>query len=154
MASDAPSSPSPVNRLGRWPKHFVWLGLLTTAVGFFSYFFFFFQFPGLRDFPIINLPLVLLGVILAAYGCLGVFKQRGKLGKSMAGLGMLLTLLLAGFFNVYIFWMSYQLPDSSEATASELAAPDFTLLDHTDQNVSLSDYRGKKVVLVFYRGNW
>jgi cytochrome oxidase Cu insertion factor (SCO1/SenC/PrrC family) len=34
-------------------------------------------------------------------------------------------------------------------------APDFTLENHDGKNISLSDYRGKKsVVLVFYRGHW
>ena len=34
-------------------------------------------------------------------------------------------------------------------------APDFTLSDHEDKPVTLSQYRGKKsVVLVFYRGYW
>lgn len=35
------------------------------------------------------------------------------------------------------------------------AAPDFTLEDQDGKPVSLSDYRGKKtIVLVFYRGYW
>ena len=35
------------------------------------------------------------------------------------------------------------------------AAPDFTLEDQDGKPVALSDYRGKKtVVLVFYRGYW
>ena len=35
------------------------------------------------------------------------------------------------------------------------SAPDFTLQSHDRKNISLSDYRGKKsVVLVFYRGHW
>lgn len=34
-------------------------------------------------------------------------------------------------------------------------APDFTLEDHNGSAVTLSDYRGKKgVILVFYRGKW
>ena len=34
-------------------------------------------------------------------------------------------------------------------------APDFTLEDVDGKNISLSDYRGKKnIVLVFYRGYW
>lgn len=34
-------------------------------------------------------------------------------------------------------------------------APDFTLEDVDGSQISLSDYRGKKkVVLVFYRGHW
>ena len=35
------------------------------------------------------------------------------------------------------------------------SAPDFTLLDHHGQKVTLSDSKGKNpVVLVFYRGYW
>ena len=33
-------------------------------------------------------------------------------------------------------------------------APDFTLLDRTGEPVALSELRGRKVVLVFYRGHW
>ena len=34
-------------------------------------------------------------------------------------------------------------------------APDFTLEDMDGKTISLSDYRGKKnLVLVFYRGHW
>ncbi len=34
-------------------------------------------------------------------------------------------------------------------------APDFTLEDTNGRNISLSDFRNnKKVVLVFYRGHW
>jgi cytochrome oxidase Cu insertion factor (SCO1/SenC/PrrC family) len=34
------------------------------------------------------------------------------------------------------------------------AAPDFTLQNQDGKNIRLSDYRGRKVVLVFYRGHW
>ena len=35
------------------------------------------------------------------------------------------------------------------------SAPDFTLEDADGKKISLSDFRGKKnVVLVFYRGHW
>lgn len=139
----------------RWPKHALWLGVAITIAGFFSYYSYFFQFPDLRDVPVLNLTLVFFGVTLTAAGCWGVFKQQGGwLGRSLAGLGLLLTLVVGGFFNYYVFAMSYQLPDSSGATATEDAAPDFTLLDHAGQSVSLSDYRGQKLVLVFYRGYW
>lgn len=34
------------------------------------------------------------------------------------------------------------------------AAPDFTLPSHLDRMISLSDYRGKNVVLVFFPLAW
>jgi peroxiredoxin len=34
------------------------------------------------------------------------------------------------------------------------SAPDFTLLDQDGEKVSLSDYRGRKVLLVFYPGDF
>ena len=33
-------------------------------------------------------------------------------------------------------------------------APDFTLESHSHGRITLSDLRGQKVVLVFYRGHW
>lgn len=33
-------------------------------------------------------------------------------------------------------------------------APDFTLENADGKKISLSEYRGKKVILVFYRGHW
>jgi cytochrome oxidase Cu insertion factor (SCO1/SenC/PrrC family) len=52
--------------------------------------------------------------------------------------------------------------DGGDLRATELervkmgqAAPDFTLEDVDGKSVTLSDFRGKKtVVLVFYRGYW
>lgn len=41
------------------------------------------------------------------------------------------------------------------AIAAALAvAPDFTLTDQNGKRVRLSDARGSKAVLVFYRGYW
>ncbi len=145
---------SPADRMRRWPKHAVYLGVATTIVGFISYYTYFFQFPGLRDFPVVNLPVVFLGVIVTAVGTWGVFQQSGLLGKSLAGAGMLVVIAIAGLFNFYIFAMSYQLPDASLAAAQQSTAPAFTLAGPDGEEVSLSDYRGKKLVLVFYRGHW
>ena len=33
-------------------------------------------------------------------------------------------------------------------------APDFTLLDRHGEPVTLSELRGRRIVLVFYRGHW
>lgn len=156
MTTETASTTSPTaDKPRRWPKHAVWMGFVLTLFGVLSYFLYFYQFAGLRDFPVVNLPIVILGVILAGAGCWGVFTQgHGVVGKGLAGLGFLLALGIAGLFNFYIFSMSYGLPQSAQAAATEKPAPDFTLLDHNSRSVSLSDFRGRKVVLVFYRGHW
>ncbi len=43
-------------------NHLVWLGLLISLVGLVSYFTFSARFPVLRDFPWLNLPMVLVGL--------------------------------------------------------------------------------------------
>jgi len=92
---------------------------------------------------------------LAATGTYYVLTQgHSVLKKGVAATGLLLTLLLVGLFNWYVFSHSYTLPESAEAPVIQAAAPDFMLRAHDDRKVSLSDYRGKKVVLVFYRGDW
>ena len=42
-------------------NHALWLGPLISVAGTVSYFQFFARFPALRDFPWINLPLVVIG---------------------------------------------------------------------------------------------
>lgn len=143
------------NGLSRWPVSSVWLGFVITIAGAISYFLYFVQFASLRDFPVLNLPIVILGVIVAGGGCTRAFRQKRRmLSKWLAAIGFLLTLGLAGLFNVYIFSMSFDLPESSETPVAEAAAPDFTLRDHNNRAVALSDFRDEKVVLVFYRGFW
>ena len=50
----------------RWSKHAVWMGLAITLAGSLSSFGYFAQFPELRDFPVVNLPLVWVGMLLCA----------------------------------------------------------------------------------------
>ncbi len=139
----------------RWPHLAVWAGLLIITAGAISYFLYFAQFPSLRDFPLLNLPIVLIGLGVALVGAFKVFRQgSGLAGKVFAILGVLLSVAITGLFNFYVFSFSFQLPDAAAAPSKQEAAPDFTLLDHTGQPVSLADYRGHNVILVFYRGFW
>lgn len=142
-------------RFKRWPKHAAWMGLVINLAGFISYYLFFAQFPDLRDFPIVNLPLVLVGMFVTGAGCLAMFKQGGSAwGKSLAGLAFLMTVAVTGLLNFYVFSLSYQLPEASGFPQVTTTAPDFTLPDQSGGQVNLSDYHGKKLVLVFYRGSW
>jgi len=150
-ASTSPTSP----KTGRWAQCAVWIGLVVTLFGVLSYFMYFAQFPNLRDIPYVNLPIVFCGLILAGSGCLVVLARgQGALRKTLAIVGFLLSLVLAGLFDFYVFSLSYQLPESPEAATTEKPAPDFMLLDQKERPVRLSGFRGTKVVLVFYRGHW
>ncbi len=144
------------NRLSpRRPQLAVWGGLLITIVGAISYFTWAAQFADLRDFPILNLPIALLGTGLAGVGCVQVFKRGGGIvGKASAGIGFLLALGVAGMFGFYIFSSSAELPPAAGAPRVGTVAPAFTLPDENERPVQLADYRGKKVVLLFYRGFW
>jgi hypothetical protein len=77
---------------------------------------------------------------------------RGRRWYAWLALG-LSTLLLAGgsWFNFVLA----RVPATPTALRVGEPAPDFRLPDATGRPVTLSDYRGKKaVILVFYRGYW
>lgn len=156
MATQQQMVTTPITKTSQHRRnHAIWLGVLLTLVGFFSYFMYFVRFPALRDFPWVNLPLVLAGFILSAMGLWrAVWRSSVYRGKVLGALGFALSLMILGLFNYYLFSFSYQIPKPTETTLAMTVAPDFTLMNQHGQPVRLSDYRGKKVVLTFYRGSW
>jgi len=129
-----------------------WLAPLIAFAAVVSYFLVFAEVATLRDFPWINLPLVWGAIVLAV---LGLHRARASgHGKFVAVAGLLATLVLAALFHAYVFWLSYQLPAATTAAAVSTPAPGFTLTDQTGASVSLSDYPGRNVLIVFYRGHW
>jgi len=135
-------------------KHSIWLAPLITVVGFVSYYLYFARFPVLRDTPWVNLPMVTFGAVLAIAGLVRGWANSRWVRKCALSLGALFSLMVAGFLFHYVFSLSYDLPALSETTASLERAPDFTLIDANGNEVSLSDYRGRMVVISFYRGFW
>lgn len=136
-------------------NHLIWLGPLIALIGGISYFTFFARFPVLRDFPWVNLPLVLLGVVASGWASGRAFgADRGLLGKILAPLGLLFSLAVGGLFTFYVFSLSYQLPEPTELSARLEQAPEFELTDQHGATVRLADLRGRRVVLTFYRGHW
>lgn len=71
------------------------------------------------------------------------------LRKILIAIGVLLV-ALAIFVGVTL----YHYPKAQVVSASQQAAPDFTLRDARGQDFKLSSLRGHKVVLYFYRGYW
>ncbi len=140
---------------GRRRNHLLWLGPLVTLIGALSYFMVFARFPATRDFPWVNLPLVALGLVLSGVAVWRAFVHRTVWrGRVLGTAVFVFSLLLALAFNLYVFSLSYMLPDPTALTLELEQAPDFTLADHTGGEVRLADLRGRKVVLVFYRGFW
>jgi len=71
------------------------------------------------------------------------------LKKILIGVGVL-ALILAGAVVAEL----YVYPKAQIASATHQPAPDFTLRDATGAPFTLSEQRGHKVVLYFYRGYW
>ena len=136
-------------------NHALWLGPVIAFAGMVSYFQFFARFPALRDFPWVNLPLVLIGIALSLGGFWGAYVRGSRWPvKLAASLGLASSLLFGGFLIAYVFWISNSLPAATSTTRALDQAPDFELEDAAGRVHRLSDYRGSKVVLVFYRGHW
>jgi hypothetical protein len=128
-------------------NHLVWIGVLIAIIGLVSYFTFFARFPATRDIPWINLPLVFAGVVVS------VLAVRRRL-SFLSVTGTLFSVACAGLLTGYVFFLSNQLPDIEGVVALGAEAPAFTLTDDTASGVSLADFKGAPVVLVFYRGFW
>jgi drug/metabolite transporter (DMT)-like permease len=123
------------------------MGPLVGLFGLFSYFTVAVRFPDLRDSAIVNLALVIGGAAIAAWG---LFRRRNW--KSWIGFGVAGALAL--LFCWYIFMYSSQLPPPDTAPVVGASAPPLELPDLTGRAVSLDDFSGRRVLVVFYRGFW
>ena len=138
----------------RW-IHTIWVGPLVTFAGTVTYFQVFARYPTLRDFPWVNLPVVIAGVVLAIVGFVHVVTRRRGVWPRLAGsLGLALSLLAGAFLPLYVFGISYALPGATATSLGLATAPDFELPDSGGALHRLRDYRGSRVVIVFYRGHW
>ncbi len=134
---------------------FAWIGPAVAFAGVVTYFMWFARFPLLRDFPWLNLPLVLLGVVLSFLGVKAVFSaKRPRSRKLAAAGGLVLSAALATLFIGYVFVLSSMIPNPRQETLEMTEAPSVALTDAGGAVVDLADYRGRKAVLVFYRGYW
>lgn len=127
-------------------------GPLVTCAGAITYFTTFVHVPGLRDVPWLNLPLAWLGVAFAATGARRSWRTLP--GKAAGIVSLALALLLATLFTLFVFVLSYGLPPPTAIVVPGAAAPDFALPDASGTPVTLSSLRGRKVLLVFFRGHW
>jgi len=145
-----------------WP---LWVGLLLTLAAFMSYFFVFVWFPFTRDFPWANLVLFLIAGVLLFMGLRRGFasdRPHPTRSKIVTVLVSAFSFLVFAMFVFTIFVVGRWLPASKGAPQVGQRAPDFTLPDTTNKQVSLNELlttpiNGKAprgVLLVFYRGYW
>ncbi len=136
-------------------RHGIWLGPLVVFLGTISYFLLFARFPSLRDFPWVNLPIVLIGLALSTAALRIAFRPPTAARRKIAAIaGFAVSLLLTLLFHAYVFFLSYQLPEPTTVAQAQDIAPDFSLPDHNGKTVKRSDFLGRKLVIVFYRGHW
>jgi len=143
----------------------LWAGFLVCLLAIPSYLFLFVKFPVTRDVPWATFLIFAVGLIFLASGVRRAFAQsaeyRGKIAGPVLGA---ISLAAAGFFCFGVFYGAKQIPKSSAAPRAGQKAPDFTLVDTDNQQVSLasliaaplpnSQLPPKAVLLVFYRGYW
>ncbi len=120
-----------------------------------SYFLYFYQFPALRDVPILNLIATAAGLLVTFAGCMTVWKSgKGTFKKLAAGLCLFLSVGVTGLLYFYVLCYSYQLPAAVNAPALETIAPSFALVDQHGDEVTLESLANKKVIITFFRGHW
>ena len=145
-----------------WP---LWAGFLLSFIAFLTYPFVFVWFPLTRDFPWANLVLFAIAAVLVLIGLRRAFASDRSHPKRSKIAGVVVTTLsvaILGFFIFVFIIMARWLPASTGAPQVGQKAPDFTLTDTNDKQVSLSALLAspingkapKGVLLIFYRGYW
>ena len=128
------------------------LGLGCGLAGIFGYFLVVFRFgarfPTVRNAAVPNWILVGAGLALASLAV-----ARATRGRRLAsGTLLALNVLFAAAFAALLYVVS-AVPET-HGPAIGAAAPDFALADQRGQTVRLADFRGRPLLLVFYRGPW
>ena len=145
-----------------WP---LWIGLLLTLIGGFSYIAVFIWFPITRDFPWANLLIFGVAAIFLWLGLRRGFargRAHPKRSKVITSLVTLFSVAIIALFLFSYFVFARWLPASTGAPQVGQKVPEFTLPDSTGKQVSLNELltapidgkAPKGVLLIFYRGYW
>ena len=143
----------------------LWIGLLLTLIGGFSYIAVFIWFPITRDFPWANLLIFGVAVVFLWLGLRrGFARERAhpKRSKVITSLVTLFSVAIIALFLFSYFVFARWLPASTGAPQVGQKVPEFTLPDSTGKQVSLNELltapidgkAPKGVLIIFYRGYW
>ena len=144
-----------------WP---LWIGLLVTLIGGFSYIAVFVWFPITRDFPWVNLLLFAVALVFLWLGVRrGFARDRAHRTRSkiLTTLVTAFSIAIIALFLFSYFVFARWLPSTGAPQVGQ-KVPEFTLPDSTGKQVSLNELltnpiEGKPpkgVLLIFYRGYW
>jgi hypothetical protein len=145
-----------------WP---LWVGLLLTLIGGFSYIAVFVWFPITRDFPWVNLLMFAAAAVFLWLGLRRGFardRARPARSKIITSLVTVFSVAIIALFLFSYFVFARWLPPSTGAPQVGQKVPEFTLPDSTGKQVSLNELlttpidgkAPKGVLLIFYRGYW
>ena len=142
--SEPGSGPLPRN-------HLAWIAPLIAIPGFLSYYMYFSMWPVFRDFPWLNL-LILIGATTLSVIAL----RRAKSGLGRAGSigGLFISGGLLTMLTLYCFVLSYNLPDPNRVADDGTRLPAITLASWDGAPIDIAEAAGDKLILVFYRGYW
>jgi hypothetical protein len=132
-------------------NHLAWIAPLVAVFGLLSYFVYFSMWPIFRDFPWLNL---LILVAAVALGGLAVRRARTPLGRVGAGAGLFVAVSMLGLLCFYAFYLSYQLPDAGLVADDGTRIPPIELVSWDGRQVDVAAAANGELILVFYRGYW
>ncbi|WP_372367298.1 hypothetical protein [Candidatus Uabimicrobium sp. HlEnr_7] len=139
-------------------KLILWLPFLGFIISFaicFSYISYFVFNERIRDNPLIIIITSFIVGLIATYGAIStIHKSSKKILKIANFIFALLALIFPLIFTFFTTTLSYDLPDQNLALQGDVVAPVFTLIDSNEHKVSLQDFSGKNLLVVFYRGHW
>lgn len=139
-------------------KTTLWLPFLGFVLSFaicFSYVTYFVFDEQVRDNPWAIIVGSFCAAVIAIYGA--VFTVRHTSRRVLKTANFIFALLAVFFpiiFTFFVAKLSYDLPSKKLALQGDKVAPSFTLLDSQEREVSLKDFAGRNVLVVFYRGYW
>ena len=111
-----------------------------------------FHWPDLRDAGHPNVVLAAAGVSLCVLAL--VRATAGRRRRVAAWILLVLGFLPAALLAGYIYYFSWRLPGEEGVVRVGEAAPAFRLKDQEGKERTLEEFRGKPLLLVFFRGHW
>jgi hypothetical protein len=103
--------------------------------------------PYVRNDAIPNWALIVAGL---AFSITAV--RRAGAGRWLSGVLLGLNVVLAGLFAAFLYVTTAVSGTGGPPVGQP--APDFSLQDQSGRTLSLGDFHGSPLLLVFYRGHW